>query len=187
VTGPTSRGRPRWGIFLGLAAAVVIIDRLTKTWLVGQLDPGESMSVIGDLVRLTFVQNSGALFGLFQDSAVVFGLVSLVVVGAIVWYHGSAGRSTLLSVALGLLLGGAIGNLIDRLTLGYVVDFVDVGLGTLRFYTFNVADAAISTALLLLIVSAFLPAVRPAAGAADAADAAGEQGPQTGTGAAHDG
>jgi signal peptidase II len=180
VTGPTSRGRPRWGIFLGLAAAVVIIDRVTKSWLVGQLDPGESMSVIGDLVRLTFVQNSGALFGLFQDSAVVFGLVSLVVVGAIVWYHGNAGRSTLLSVALGLLLGGAIGNLIDRLTLGYVVDFVDVGLGTLRFYTFNAADAAISTALLLLIISAFLPAVRPAGAGA-------EHGPQTGAGSAHDG
>ena len=161
MNGPVAGGRPRWPVFLGLAAAIVVIDQLTKAWLVGQLQPGESMPVIGDLVRLTFVQNSGALFGLFKDSALLFGLVSLVVVGAIVWYHGSAGRSTLLSTALGLLLGGAIGNLIDRFTRGYVVDFVDAGLGTVRFYTFNAADAAISTALLLLILSAFLPTLRP--------------------------
>lgn len=163
-------GRPRWALFLGLAAAVVVIDQLTKAWLVGQLAPGESMQVIGDLVRLTFVQNSGALFGLFRDSALIFGIVSLGVVAAIIWYHGSAGRSALLSVALGLLLGGAIGNLLDRFRLGYVVDFVDVGIGTLRFYTFNAADAAISTALLLLILSAFLPASRPAAGAGAVSD-----------------
>lgn len=156
----TATGRPRWSLFVALAGMVAVIDRLTKSWLVGQLDPGESMALVGDVVRLTFVRNSGALFGMFQDSAAIFGLVSLAVVGAIVWYHGSNGRSTLLSVALGLLLGGAIGNLIDRLSVGYVVDFVDVGLGTLRFYTFNAADAAISVALLLLIVSAFLPAVR---------------------------
>jgi signal peptidase II len=159
------RGRPRWGLFLGLALIVVVLDQLTKAWLVGQLQPGESMPVIGDLIRLTFVQNDGALFGMFQDSALLFGVISLGVVGAIIWYHGTTGRSTLLSIALGLLLGGAIGNLIDRLTRGYVVDFVDAGIGSLRFYTFNVADAAISTALLLLIVSAFLPAIRPAAGA----------------------
>jgi len=170
VSSVATPGRPRWALFLGLAAAVVVIDQLTKAWLVGQLDPGESMQVIGDLVRLTFVQNSGALFGLFKDSALIFGIVSLGVVAAIIWYHGSAGRSALLSVALGLLLGGAIGNLLDRLRFGYVVDFVDVGIGTLRFYTFNAADAAISTALLLLILSAFLPAIRPAAGAGAVSD-----------------
>ncbi len=75
----------------------------------------------------------------------------------IIWYHGSSGRNTLLSVALGLLLGGALGNLIDRLRLGYVVDFVDIGIGDLRFYTFNVADSAISGAILLLILLAVLP------------------------------
>lgn len=183
-----TRGGPRWGVFLGLAVAVVAIDRLSKAWLVGQLEPGQSMAVLGDLVRLTFVQNSGALFGLFQDSALIFGLVSLVVVGAIVWYHASAGRSMLLSVALGLLLGGAIGNLIDRLTLGYVVDFVDVGFDTLRFYTFNAADAAISTALLLLIISAFLPALRPTPEAAPGEpDQPPEPGPRSGEEAAHDG
>ena len=64
----------------------------------------------------------------------------------IIWFHHASGRNTLLSVALGLLLGGALGNMIDRFRLGYVVDFVDVGIGDLRFYTFNVADSAISLA-----------------------------------------
>ncbi len=161
MTGALGRGGPRWALFGVLALVIVVVDQASKAWLVGQLQPGGSMSVVGDLIRLTFVRNDGALFGLFGDSALLFGLVSLVVVGAIVWYHGHAPRSTLLSIALGLLLGGAIGNLIDRLRLGYVVDFVDAGIGTTRFYTFNAADAAISTALLLLILSAFLPTIRP--------------------------
>ena len=163
MTEPTSRGTPRWPLFIGLAVGVVILDQLTKAWLTSMLEPGESVSIIGDLLRLVHGQNDGALFGLFSDSATLFGIVSLGVVGLIVWYHGSSGRNTLLSVALGLLLGGAIGNLIDRFRLGHVVDWVDMGIGDLRFYTFNVADAAITCSLLLLIASAVLTP-RPSAG-----------------------
>lgn len=154
MTGSTSSGRPRWEIFLPLAAAVVVVDQLTKLWLTGLLDPGERREVLGDLVRIVHGQNSGALFGLFQDQAILFGLVSLVVIALIVGYHATSGRQPVLSLALGLLLGGAIGNMLDRFRLGYVVDWVDAGLGDLRFYTFNVADAAISGAILLLIVLA---------------------------------
>jgi signal peptidase II len=150
-------GRPRWGIFLGLAATVVILDQATKAWLVSTLGPGERLSIIGDLLRLAHSQNSGALFGLFRDQAYLFALASIGVVAAIVWYHRSSGRNTLLSIALGLLLGGAIGNMIDRLRLGYVTDWVDIGLGDLRFYTFNVADASITCSILLLIVLAIWP------------------------------
>ena len=78
-------------------------------------------------------------------------------IGLIVGYHAKAGRSLYLSIALGLLLGGALGNLLDRLRLGYVVDFVDIGIGDLRFYTFNLADAAISTAIVMLIGGGALP------------------------------
>jgi signal peptidase II len=152
------RGAPRWRLFLGLAVAVVAVDQLTKAWLVGLLGPGERMSVVGDLVRLVHSQNTGALFGLFQDQALLFAIASVGVVGLIVWYHGSSGRNTILSLALGLLLGGAIGNMIDRFRLGYVIDWVDLGIGDLRFYTFNVADSAITGAILLLILLAVLPA-----------------------------
>ena len=157
VTTAADRSRARWPIFLGLAATVFVLDQLTKLWLVSLLDPGERMQVVGDLVRLVHAQNSGALFGLFRDQAIIFATVSVAVVAGIVWFHRSSGRNTLLSVALGLLLGGALGNMADRFRIGYVVDFVDVGIGDIRWFTFNVADAAISGAILLLILSAFLP------------------------------
>ena len=79
--------------------------------------------------------------------------------GLIVVYHARSGRSLYLSIALGLLLGGALGNMIDRLRLGYVVDFVDIGIGDLRFYTFNLGDAAISTAIVMLIGAALIPSL----------------------------
>jgi signal peptidase II len=159
VTAPAriaSRTRARWPIFLGLAAAVFVLDQLTKAWLVSFLAPGQRVELIGDYVRLIHAQNDGALFGLFRDQAIVFAILSVGVVGGIVWFHHSSGRNTLLSVALGLLLGGALGNMADRFRIGYVVDFVDLGIGDLRWYTFNVADSAISAAILLLILSAFL-------------------------------
>ena len=153
------RGGAHWLTFFGVAGTVWILDQLAKAWLVGQLSPGEAINVIGDLVRLIYSQNSGALFGLFRDNAVIFGIVSLAVIGLIVAYHGRAGRSQYLSIALGLLLGGALGNVTDRLRLGYVVDFVDIGIGDFRWYTFNVADAAISLAIVMLIGAAFIPAI----------------------------
>jgi signal peptidase II len=151
--------RAHWAVFVGLAAAVVVLDQLAKAWLVSNLVPGQIVDVIGTYVRLVFSQNSGALFGLFRDSAALFGLVSLGVIGLIVAYHGRSERSLYLSIALGFLLGGAVGNVLDRLRLGYVVDFVDLGVGSLRWYTFNVADAAISAAIVMLLVVAVLPGV----------------------------
>ena len=155
----TARKPARWAIFIGVAVGVVVLDQLSKAWLVASIDPGEAIQVVGDYLRLIFSQNSGALFGIFRDQALVFGVVSLGVVSLIVWYHGRSGRSLYLSIARGLLLGGALGNLIDRFRLGYVVDWIDMGIGSLRFWTFNVADAAVSTAILLLVLMALFPVV----------------------------
>jgi signal peptidase II len=146
-------------VFIGIAVAVVVIDQLSKAWLTGLLDPDESLQVIGDLLRIVHGQNDGAIFGLFRDQALLFGLVSIGVIGLVVWFHGNSGRSTFMSIALGLLLGGAIGNMIDRFRLGYVVDWVDAGIGDWRFYTFNVADSAISLAVVLLLLTAIVPAL----------------------------
>lgn len=161
-TGPMVSAAPRgahWLAFVGIAAVIAVLDQMTKVWLVTTVAPGEVRQVAGDAIRLIFTRNSGALFGLFRDNALVFGAVSLVVVGLIVLYHARSGRSRYLSIALGLLLGGALGNMTDRLRLGYVVDFVDVGIGDLRWYTFNLADAAISAAIVMLVAAAFLPAL----------------------------
>lgn len=148
-----------WAVFLGLAVAIVATDQLTKAWLTSFLAPGQSVDVVGDLIRLVHGQNAGGLFGFFQGQAAVFGVVSIVVVALILAYHARSGRDPYLSITLGLLLGGALGNLIDRLRLNYVVDFVDAGIGSLRWYTFNVADAAISFAILLLLAASVWPSL----------------------------
>jgi len=152
-----ARAGAHWGVFLGIPIVVVVLDQLTKAWLVANVAQGDVVNVVGDAVRLVYHQNSGALFGLFHDQAIVFGIISIGVIGLIVGYHARSGRSLYLSVALGFLLGGAVGNLIDRLRLGYVVDFVDIGIGDLRFYTFNVADSSISAAIVLLVGVAVIP------------------------------
>jgi signal peptidase II len=155
-----SVGRPLWGPFVVLASVIVVADQLAKAWLTSFLQPGESMAVIGDLVRLIFSQNRGGLFGFLQGQAIVFAIFSLVVIAVIVGYHARGGRDPWLTLTLGLLLGGAIGNLVDRLRFGYVIDFVDAGIGTWRWYTFNVADAAISTAIVLLLLLSLRPSLR---------------------------
>ena len=155
----TTRAGAHWIVFFGLAALIVVLDQLTKAALTANLSPGEVVQVVGDWIRLVYSQNSGALFGLFRDNAVLFGLVSIGVIALIVVYHGRVGRSLYLSIALGLLLGGALGNMTDRLRLGFVVDFVDIGIGDFRWYTFNVADAAISTSIVMLIGAALIPSL----------------------------
>jgi signal peptidase II len=157
--------RPAWPLFIGVPIVVVIADQLAKAWLTGFLAPGQAVDVVGDLIRLVHSQNRGGLFGLLQGQAPVFAILSLGVIALIVLYHARSPRDVWLSLTLGLLLGGAIGNLIDRLRVGYVVDFVDAGIGSLRWYTFNVADAAISASLVLLIVLAIRPAGRMGADA----------------------
>ncbi len=96
---------------------------------------------------------------MLPQSAPAFAIVSAAVVGLIVLYHARAGRGLVTTIALGLLMGGALGNLVDRLHYGAVVDWVDMGVGGWRFWTYNIGDAAITTAILLLVVLAVFPAV----------------------------
>lgn len=153
----------QWAVFGLLAAGVVIADQATKAWVTANLELGASIDILDGWLGLWHVANTGALFGLFRDQAVVFAVLSVAVMALIVWYHGraAAGGAWLPTVALGLLLGGAIGNFIDRVRLGYVTDFVDMGIpGGWRFYTWNVADAAITVSILLLLAMAVLPPLR---------------------------
>lgn len=165
---PAQRARSgparHWIAFFALAAAIVVADQATKTWIVGSFELGKPVAVLGEFVRISYVHNSGGLFGMFPDQALLFAVASLAVIGLIVWYHGYALASSgwLATLALGLLLGGAVGNLIDRVRFGYVVDFVDMGIGPWRFYTYNVADSAISASIVLLLLMALLPRSRPA-------------------------
>jgi signal peptidase II len=130
---------------------VVVADQLTKAWILASIGPGEALRLIGDELRLVVTHNTGGVFGLFRDQAPLFALFSIGVMGLIVVFHGRSPASRYLSVSLGFLLGGAVGNFIDRVRHGYVIDFVDAGLGDVRFYTFNVADMAVTASVLLLL------------------------------------
>jgi signal peptidase II len=165
-----------------IACTIGVADQLLKRWITspGRFEANTPSPVIGDWFRIDLIYNQGGLFGLFQGSAPLFAFVTIGVVAILVGLEiGSGWRSWLVTITLGLLLGGAIGNFIDRLRFGYVVDFADIGIGTWRFYIFNIADAAVTTAILLILVLWFvaphlgvhMPAERDDDGAKDADDA----------------
>jgi signal peptidase II len=163
-----SQRRRRWVLFVGLAAVVVLLDQATKLWVDASFDvasraipagqPGGPTEVIGDLLRIAKTYNDGAIFGLFEAVAPIMAALSLLVIGGITWFewrHGAA-AGTLVTVGLGLLLGGAIGNLIDRVRIGQVIDFVDMGMGDARWYAWNISDAAVFVGILVLFAAALL-------------------------------
>lgn len=140
-----------------VSLAVVLLDQFTK-WLVAkEIVLHDSIAVIPGLFRLTHVQNRGAAFGLFDDSPsewkiavlVLFSLVALVVVTALLWKNSHTMTAT--GVGLALVLGGAVGNLCDRLIAGHVVDFLDFYIGSYHWPAFNVADMAIVVGAFLLV------------------------------------
>lgn len=135
----------RIGLIAAVAVAVFALDRVTKAAVVASIPLYETREVIGQYLRLSHVRNSGAAFGLAQDRTTLLSILSIFAVLAILYYYRTiAMRSPWLAATLGMQLGGAFGNLIDRLGQGYVVDFVDVGIPDgPRFWSFNVADSSI--------------------------------------------
>lgn len=141
----------RWVYVLPVAGSVLAIDRLTKFIAVNKLSGGDSAEVLPGIFHLTLVHNRGAAFGLFSGQNTVFIIFSVIVVAAVAYFI-SAGmaKSFIVLTALALISGGAIGNLMDRISLGYVIDFFDFRI----WPVFNVADIAISTGALLVILYA---------------------------------
>jgi signal peptidase II len=138
--------------FLLAALAVVGLDLATKLLVYDTLPLGQtSRLLLGDWVRLTYIHNAGAAFGLFQGSRWFFVGVS-VLSGVILCALALSGRyrDPWILAAFGLILGGALGNLIDRLWLGVVIDFIDVGIGARRWPVFNVADMGVTVGVGLL-------------------------------------
>ncbi len=149
-------------LFLGLAALVVVVDQITKRLAEDQLKNQPSFHVLDDWLRLTYVRNRGAAFGLLQDQTAFFVFVGILVIGVIAASYRYLPRSGFrLHLALGLQLGGAIGNLVDRIRQGYVVDFVDFGYRANWWPVFNVADSAIVIGVALLALNALAPSASP--------------------------
>jgi signal peptidase II len=148
--------------FYMIALAVILLDRATKLLIIRTLRLGQGIPVIPGFFDIVFVLNPGAAFGFLatlseQVRNPLFILISVVAVILIIFYHTRYLRShRLVSVALGLVLGGAVGNLIDRLRYGMVVDFLDVHVGQYHWPAFNVADSAISIGVSLMILDMLL-------------------------------
>ena len=135
----------RIALVAAVAVLVFLLDRVTKIAVESSLAVGASVDVVGEWVTIRHVTNSGAAFGLLPERTTLLSILSVLAVFAIVYYYRRlAAGSALIAATLGMQLGGAFGNLVDRVGQGYVVDFVDVGIpGGVRFWSFNVADSSI--------------------------------------------
>jgi signal peptidase II len=148
--------------FYLIALAIVFLDQATKLVIIQTIQYGQAIAIIPDFFDIVFVLNPGAAFGFLGTLSAevrnpLFILVSVVAVVVIVFYRARyLGSNRLVSFALALVLGGAAGNLIDRLRYGMVVDFLDVHVGQYHWPAFNVADSTISIGVGLMILDIFL-------------------------------
>lgn len=147
-----------------ISAAIVFLDRLTKTLVTARLPIGEAIPVIPHFLRISHWTNEGAAFSLFADStspnAVRWGLISFSLLAAIVVLVALVrvgNRISLTSVALALVFAGALGNVHDRIVYGSVVDFIEVNIFGYHWPDFNVADSSIVTGACLLLLDSLLP------------------------------
>ncbi len=149
-------------LFIALIIFVVVVDQVSKIYVFNNFRLGESVPVIDGFFNLTYVRNTGAAFGFGGGfhNYLRYTLFLALPVGACIWIavllYKSMKESLIMSFAYALILGGAIGNLIDRFRLDFVVDFFDFYVGKHHFATFNVADSAITLAAGLIILDYFL-------------------------------
>jgi signal peptidase II len=147
--------------FFVIAIVVLCLDRLAKWAVASNIALQESVTVVPGFFSLTHVQNTGAAFGLFADysgqwkvgALVSFSVLALIVVSALLWKNSHSFTTT--TFGLSLILGGAMGNLWDRMMTGRVVDFLDFHMGSYHWPAFNVADSAIVVGAILLISEIF--------------------------------
>ncbi len=145
------------GILL-IAVVIVALDQWTKSWVRANIPEGtswlpDSWQWLSPYARFVNWYNTGAAFGMFKDGSMVFTVLAFVVIGAILFYYPKVESDDWsLRLALSMQLGGAMGNLIDRLTIGHVTDFISVG----TFPVFNIADASISVGAVVLFLGVWL-------------------------------
>lgn len=167
TTAPVATKDRRWILFL-VSALVILADRLSKDWIVYRIRPGYTIPVIPGVFHLSHVLNTGAAFSIMENwradyvrlGLIAFSGVAVVVVFVLLWRSGRA--ITLSSVALALILGGALGNLYDRIRLHHVVDFLAVTIYHYHWPDFNVADSCIVIGACLLLLEIFQPEAKQA-------------------------
>ena len=150
-----------------ISALVVLADRLTKVWIEAHVHMGGAIPLIPRVLRITHWTNEGAAFSLFAETAsphlvrwALVGFASLAAIVVLIVLVRMGDRFTLVTVALALILGGALGNLHDRILYGSVVDFIEVHIFSYHWPDFNVADSAVVTGACLLLLDSLLPKKR---------------------------
>ncbi|WP_238613254.1 signal peptidase II [Candidatus Oscillochloris fontis] len=146
-------GHRVWSVPTLIATGVIIADQVSKVWVVQALGPATMtrfIPVVGDAARIAYSQNTGVAFSLFQDVPQFLTFTSLLIIAAAIYFYRTQlpNQSFFVQLIMGLIMGGAFGNLIDRVRIGYVVDFIQIGW----FPIFNLADCAISVGAFLLII-----------------------------------
>ena len=165
----------RYLLILSITAVGILLDQLTKFLVSHFMELGDTIPLIRDVLHITYIQNRGAAFGMLANNRWVFLIVSSVtIVGITLFLFLSKQTGTLLTVSLSMILSGGIGNMIDRLALGYVVDMIDFRL--INFAVFNGADSFVCVGAGLLFLAVLLEKDEPKAPAAEGgeADAADE-------------
>jgi len=148
----------KYGIFTLVAGAVVLLDQLSKAWVSKGIPLYHSVPVIPSFFSLTHVLNPGGAFGFFaqNDSSLRhwFFLIAIAVAMALIlyFYHQTPNTHRILGIALAMIFGGAVGNAIDRLRFGKVVDFLDVYVGQYHWPTFNLADSAVTIGVAIFVI-----------------------------------
>lgn len=156
----TRAARYKW--LLGLATAIFVSDQLSKEWIVRKLPfgayfPPEGIEVVPGLFHIVHLGNTGAAWGMLEGMSFWLGLLAMAALGAIFIFRRYLNLDLLpVQLSFGLLSGGILGNLVDRLRHGYVVDFLDFHLGALTWPAFNIADAGIVVGVGIYILFSFL-------------------------------
>lgn len=139
--------------------ATVLLDRVTKQLVLKYIAQGEIVPCVPGVFHLTYLENKGAAFGMLANNRWIFMVFSVVAMAAMVWYVIKENpRSAWVKTSLALLLGGGIGNMIDRVFRGSVTDFIDFEF--VRFYVFNVADACVTVGCAILVVYVIVQSVK---------------------------
>lgn len=153
------KSAPSRGYFWAIGLGVLALDWISKRIVTHSLQPYQSLRLVGEYIQFTYVRNAGGAFSLLVHSQGVWrpflfigiAAVTLVVLGVLAYREKEAGLSFL--IPLGLICGGAAGNLLDRVTVGTVVDFIDVGVKAYHWPVFNLADSAIDIGVVWLLVT----------------------------------
>lgn len=153
-------------VYFVIVAIIIAIDQLTKLWIVRDFELHESVSVIGEFFQITSHRNRGAAFGILQDQRWFFIIITIIIVIGIIWYMLKMVRegATLLPIALTFVLGGALGNFIDRVRTGEVVDFMHFTFTfdwfgrqiKYEYAIFNVADMAVVLGVILVLLDTLI-------------------------------